>query len=163
MRYSLLHLVGMMAFVAIGLGALASASSVLASSFLTATILALCAGIVAAALTSGESRAYWLAFTVFAGVHLVLTLAPWLDDRTGEFLLSRRALDALGAAMGYEVADHQSMPGIWPNLPYAHSKIPSYHYLNFVVIGQCWISLGIGWLAGIAASAFVQRRGNGRR
>jgi hypothetical protein len=164
LRYSIANLFGLTAFFAIGLGALARSSGLLVSVFLSAVILALCAAVVGAVVTSGAARGFWLAFVVFGGVHLILTLGPWLDDHTGELLLSRLAIDALGSAMGQEVANHETMPGIWLNLPYANSGSLTYRYLNFVVIGQCWISIGLGWISGVVASYFVRRASSeGRR
>jgi len=162
LQFSVAKLLGSTAFVAIGLAALASASHLLASAFLSMTILALCAAVMGAIVTSGAARAFWLAFLLFAGVHLLLTLGPWLDDVTGEILLSRLAIDALGRAMGQDVADHQRMPGVWLNLPYATAG-SSYGFLNFVVIGQCWFSLALGCVAGELAGFFAGRASGERR
>jgi hypothetical protein len=160
-RFSLLSLFGLVALCAVGLGGLASSSYLVASSFFTLTVLSLCGATVAATLASGRRRAFWLAFAIIGWVHFVLVLGPWLDDHTGEFMLSRHVIDLLGSVMGQKVADHQTMPGIWLNLPYATGS-SSYRYLNFVVIGQCLFTLALAWTSSIVASYLYARRQNER-
>jgi hypothetical protein len=160
MRYSLLSLFGLLAFCGVTFGALAAASYLLASLFFSVTLAVLCGAAVAAAVATGSQRAFWLAFFVFGLSHLILTLAPWFDDHTGEFLLSRHFLDFLGSLMKQKVADHATMPGIWLNLPYAATGASAtFRFLTFLVIGQSAISLGIGWLSGAVASYLYRRSG----
>jgi hypothetical protein len=156
-RFSLLSLFGLVALCAVGLGALASSSYPVASSFFTLTVISLCGAATAAIVAGGRQRAFWLAFTLVGWIHFVLVLGPWFDDRTGEFMLSRHIIDALGSAMGHKVFDHQTMPGIWFNLPYATGS-SSYRYLNFIVIGQCLLTLGLAWTSAVVASYLYARR-----
>jgi hypothetical protein len=156
MRYSLLSLFGLLAFCGFTLGALAGASYLLASVFFSFAVAVLCGAVVGVAISHGSQRAFWLAFAVFGWSHFVLSLGPWFDDHTGEFLLSRHCLDFLGSLMNQKVADHQTMPGIWLNLPYA-TRGSGYSYLTFVVIGQSAITLGIGWASGAVASYWYRR------
>ncbi len=157
MRFSLLSLFGLLAFCALCLGALANASYLLASAFFSATLVVLSAAVIAAMVGSGQARTFWLAFAVFGWGHFILALGPWFDDHTGEFMLTRHLVDSLGTAMGHEVANHQEMPGMWLNLPYAAGHLSAYRYLAFVVIGQCSFSIGLGWLG-----AFIASRLHGR-
>jgi hypothetical protein len=158
MRYSLLSLFGLIAFCGLTLGALAGSSYFLAGVFFSLGITVLCGATVAAAITRNEQRAFWLAFAVFGWTHMLLTLAPWFDDHTGELLPSRHCLDWLGSVMQQKVANHQTMPGIWKNLPYSASgKSSTYRFLTFVVIGQSALSVGIGWISGAVASYYFGR------
>jgi hypothetical protein len=149
-------LFGVIAFCGVTLGALAEASYFLAGVFFSLAVTVLCGAAVAAALTSGADRAFWLAFAVFGWLHLIITMGPWLDDYTGEMLPSRYFLDWLGSVMRQNVVDHLTMPGIWKNLPYA-SRGTGYRFLTFVVIGQSALSVGIGWISGIVAVYLVER------
>jgi len=159
MRYTISQLIGLMAFVAIGLGALAGASSIVANIVFTTTILVFCTACVGLCLASGQVRAFCLEFLVFGGVHLILTLAPWSEHRTGEMLLSRRALDVLGQAMGHDSGNFLTMRGVWDGLTGGSlvSDSPPHIYLAFVIIGQCWFSVALGWLGGVTACYFVRR------
>src|SRR5262245_8770679 len=134
MRYSLRSLFILLAFCGVSLGALAAASYLLAGIFFSLAIAALCSAVVAVTVSSGSHRAFWRAFLLFGGAHFVLTLGPKpLDDYTGELMPSRHFLDLLGKVMNQQVADHQTMPGIWTNLRYAESgQSKTFRYLTFV-------------------------------
>ena len=163
MRYSLATLLGIVSFIAVGCGALASSSLFMASVFFSLAVATLTAAVVGAAVTSGAARAFWIAFAVFGWMHFVLAIGPWFDDHTGELLVTRQALDRMGLAMNYDVSEHTQMPGIWLNLPYASGNRArsSYPHLAFVVIGQCLFSVAIGWIAGAVTSALYSRQAKG--
>jgi hypothetical protein len=89
-----------------------------------------------------------------------VSLAPGLDDLTGEFLVTRPLLDWLGDRLGHNVADPIEMPGIWHNLPYARnqSPAPAYVYLAYLVSGHSLIALLVGIGGGSLGSLIYNDR-----
>jgi hypothetical protein len=122
---------------------------------LTVAILAFAT--VSALARRGRSRCFWSSFLLVGWGYLILTLAPGLDDSTGEFLITRLLLDWLGERLGHQVADPREMPGIWQNLPFAQDS-PAYEYLTYLVSGHCLIALVVGIAAGALGSLAYEDR-----
>ncbi len=137
------------AFIAVACAALAKPSFLWASALWTLTMAVLAMGLVAIACRRDRSRIFWMGFSLFGWGHMILTLAPWFDDNTGEFILTRQLLDLAGHALGHDVAEITTMPGIWRNLPYA-STPGGYTYLTYLVAGQSLFTLLVATVGGFA-------------
>ena len=104
--------------------------------------------VAAAVVQKGASRAFWAAFAVVGGMYLILALAPWCEDTTGELLLTRHVIDLIGKQMGRDVLSMGKLPGVWMNLPNPNS---TGDHLAAVVAGHSCFAMMAGYLAGIIA------------
>jgi hypothetical protein len=144
LQFSLLGVMGIVAFVACACASLASPSFLWTSIVWTTAVAILAISVVAAVARHGESRCFWASFALFGWGYMALTLGPWFDDNTGELLPTRLMLDSIGRGLGYPVPDHTQIPGIWLNLPYAQGQPPSrdvFHYVLFLVSGHSLIAI----------------------
>jgi hypothetical protein len=159
-RLSLRSLFAIVASAAVATAVLLRPSFFIASAVWSVTVLVLGAAIIGAVASSGASRAFWTGFALFGSVHLILATAPWFDDVTGEFIVTRQILDKLGAILQYDVAELPSMPGIWHNLPWSVGDKPTegYGYLPYLMAGQSIFSLVIGYMGGAIGRYFYSRR-----
>jgi hypothetical protein len=159
-RFSIRVLLASAGLVAIGCAALVRPSYFWSGLLCTFAIAVLVSALVAIAYRRGRSRAYWVGFAVFGWGHMLLALGPWLDNYTGEFILTRQLLDRLGYVIGHKVADLVEMPGIWHNLPYAaNGGSSTYIYLTYLVSGQSIFTLLIAVAGGlIAQQIYVTRQ-----
>lgn len=159
-QFHLRTLLGIVAVFAITIPIFTRPSYFVASLLWTAAMLSLAVGSVGAILTKGESRAFWIGYSALGWFHMILALAPWFDDRTGEFIFTRQLLDRLGKFVDHLVADPGTMPGIWRNLPYAANG-KSYQYLSYLVAGQSLFTVAIAVLGGIVARYMYRKTSNG--
>jgi hypothetical protein len=144
LQFSLLGIMGIVAFVALAFASLIRPSYLWISIVWTAAIGFLAISVVAAVARRGESRCFWASFALFGWGYMALTLGPWFEDRTGELLATRLLLDSIGHRLGYTVPDHSGLPGIWVNLPYAQGQPPSrdpIHYCLFLVSGHSLLAI----------------------
>ena len=157
---SLRSLFAIIAFAAITTAVLLRPTFFVASATWSLTLLILGVAVVGAFCSAGRSRAFWAGFAFFGLTHMILVVAPWFDDMTGEFIVTRQTLDWLGGILGYSVANITSMPGIWRNLPWAFNDGPTkgYGYLNYLMAGQSVFSLVVGYIGGSAGRFFYSRR-----
>ena len=75
-QYSLLWLLGLMAFVAIGCNALVNASAFWAGLLFTVTIFVLMVAVLGSIYRHGSARAFWLGFAIFGWAYLWLVCGP---------------------------------------------------------------------------------------
>ena len=151
LQFSLLGVMGIVAFVAFACASLASPSFFWTSIVWTTAVAILAISVVAAIARHGESRCFWASFALVGWGYMALTLGPWFDDNTGELLPTRLLLDSIGLRLGYFVPDHTEIPGIWVNLPYAQGQSPSrdvFHYVLFLVSGHSLIAIMVALGAG---------------
>ena len=160
-KLSIRSLLGLVAFCAVAVAALGKPSYFCASVIWTMATLSLVVGVVGTVCTNGQSRAFWIGYSVFGWFHMILAMAPWFDDLSGEMIITRQLLDKLGAWLGYEVADHATMPGIWHNLRYA-SNGKSYQYLTYLAAGQSLFTVVVGMLGGCIARYMYGRASDSR-
>ncbi len=148
-QFSLRLLFGFITIAGIGCAALANPSYIWAGVILTIALGMLAMAGVGAACCYGSCRAFCLGAVIFGSGYMILTLAPWFDDATGELLPSRMLLDYLGTALGHDVSNPETMPGIWRNLPHSRDgRIGSYVYLTYLMIGHSLISLVLALIGG---------------
>jgi hypothetical protein len=158
-RFSLLGLFIAVAFLALGCAAMAKPSYAWASGIWTATMLVLAASLIGCFYGTRQTRAFCVGFAIFGCGHMILSLAPWFDDYTGELLFTRHMLDYVGGKLGHRVAVHEQMPGIWRNLPSsAISESLELAYLAYVVIGQSILTLAVGLLGGLIGRRLARQR-----
>ena len=117
---------------------------------------ALAMGAVAIACRRNRSRAFWLGFSVLGWEHMILALAPWFDDHTGELILTRQLLDMLGHALGHDVTEPGAMSGILYNMSWA-STGDGYTYLTYLVSGQSLFTLLIAMAGGFVAQCLYAK------
>ena len=144
LQFSLLGVMGIIAFVAFACASLASPSFLWTSIVWTTAVAILAISVVAAVARHGESRCFWASFALFGWGYMALTLGPWFEDNTGELLPTRLMLDSIGLRLGFDVPDHTQIPGIWLNLPYAQGQPPArdlFHYVLFLVSGHSLIAI----------------------
>src|SRR5688572_20881215 len=135
--FTLVSLFGAVMFAAIACAAMAKPSYAWASAVWTATVTILAGSLIGCFFGTRQSRAFSAGFAVFGWGHMILFIAPWFDDHTGELLITRHLVDYIGLKFGHEVVEHATMPGIWSNLKHAeHGHIPAYVYLAYIVIAQ---------------------------
>ena len=84
MRFSILTLLGLVAFAAVGCAALLNANKTWASITFSASILILLTSVVAAIFSARARRAFWVGFAVFGCCYFLLytTVMP---NRTNDF------------------------------------------------------------------------------
>lgn len=152
-QLSIKRALGLVAFFAVACAALARPSFLWAGTLWTLTMAVLGIAFVGTFCCRDCSRAFWFGFSVFGWGHMILALAPWFDDHSGEFIITRQLLDRLGHLLGHEVAELQSMPGIWHNLSWA-STSGGYTYLTYLVAGQSVFTLVVAVVGGLAAQRF---------
>jgi hypothetical protein len=170
-RFSLLTLLGGIAVAAVGCAAMSQPSYLWTSLVWTVVTIMLASAVVAAFATVGETRCFWASFSFFGCGYMVLTLAPWFDDHTGELIASRHALDVLGRQLGYGVSDHSETTGIWANFGYAQAqpgtingpiapvqKTYVYYYLLFLIAGHSLIALMVATGGGLLGRYCYARR-----
>jgi hypothetical protein len=159
-RFSLLSLFGAVTFASLGCLALViTPSYVWASVAWTVTIAILAGCLVGCFFGTKQSRAYCAGFTLLGFGHMILFLAPWFDDHTGELLATRHIVDYVGRKMGHNVPDHTNVPGIWLNLSHAeYGSNSSSLYLAYVVTGQSLMTLVVALLGGLIGRWFARQR-----
>lgn len=150
-QFSIRSLLWLLTFLALSCALLAKPSFFAAGVVWSVSMAVLAMAVVAAVARRGDWRAFWATFAFIGWGHMILALAPWFDDHTGELILSRQLLDALGHVLGHDVADIRTMPGVWRNLSYAHDSNPTSasDYLTYVVVGQSIITLLLACIAGL--------------
>lgn len=153
-QFSIRRSLAVVAFVALSCAALVRPSFFLAGCLWAISLSGLALGLVAVICKKPPDRVFWLGYSIFGWGHMVLALAPWFDDRSGEFILTRQLLDRLGSALGHDVSDTTSMPGIWHNLPYAIDGV-HYGYLTYLVAGQSAFTILIAVAGGFASRFLV--------
>ena len=104
-RISLASLFIVVASAAMATAVLLRPTFYVASTVWSLTLLVLGAAIVAAFASSGKQRAFWAGFAFLGYLHLILATAPWFDELTGRFIVTRHILDKLGTALEYDVKD----------------------------------------------------------
>jgi hypothetical protein len=150
LRFSLLAMFVAVAVAAVGCAAMVKPSYVCASAVWTATMAVLAGSLVGCCCGTPRSRAFCAGFALFGWGHMILFFAPWFDDHTGDLLFTRHIVDYIGGKLGYKVASHITMPGIWHNLKWAEAGTSgSFVYLAYVVIGQSLLTIVIGLLGGV--------------
>ncbi|MFN0020449.1 MAG: hypothetical protein ACKVP0_19505 [Pirellulaceae bacterium] len=71
-RFSLLHFLIVITFLAVGLGALASGSRLASSGVYTLYLGLICLALTGAIIVRGESRPFWIGFAVFGWAYFLL-------------------------------------------------------------------------------------------
>ena len=158
LQFSLLSIMILIASVAVGCVALVRPTFLWASATWSLSVAILALAIVVALARRGRTRCFWASFALLGWGYLILTLAPGLDDLTGEFLVTRPLLDWLGDRLGHKIADPITMPGIWPNLPYARDPSSDYVYLAYLISGHSLIALLVGIGGGSLGSLIYNDR-----
>jgi hypothetical protein len=162
LQFSLFSAMILVACVAVGCVALVRPTYLWASLTWSLTMAILALAIVVALARRGRSRCFWASFALLGWGYLVLTLAPGLDDHTGELLITRPLLDWLGSRLGHAVPDPTMVPGIWTNLPFAQPPAPGstspFGYFAYLVSGHCLIALLVGIGGGSLGSLLYDDR-----
>ena len=91
-RFSLMGLIGAVAFAAFACAALRYASELWASAALSVTVAVLLGAILGLLLARQESRAFWPGTVVFGWGYMLLVLGPGLATTVGPNLLTSRLL-----------------------------------------------------------------------
>jgi hypothetical protein len=94
-RTTILGLMAVVLFAAIGFAALRGATNWWASSIFTMTLTGLAFAALYAEYRRGERRAFWAAFAVFGWGYLVLTFCPGCEIKIRPRLVTTNLLDAL--------------------------------------------------------------------
>ena len=153
-RYSLFGLFGIVAFCAVSAATLAKPSFLAASLVWSVAMAVLGVALVGSATSRGRRQSFWIGFAILGWGYMILTLAPWFDDHTGELLASRQLFDYVGPALGHEPATLELMPGIWRIIFSGRDDIPAYVYLIYVVTGHSLLSLVVGFFGGLLGGYF---------
>jgi hypothetical protein len=130
--------------LSVAFAALMRPSVVMAIVVFNVTLAVIGIGIVACFLTSGDRRAFWIAFSVFASGHWMLAFDPGFDASASHTLISTQVLRAI-------------RPEVYPvnrgfNWYIAADRSPLVSNVStFGIIGHCLFSL----LAGLAAGALM--------
>ena len=107
MRFSILGLLGLVAFAAVGCAALRSPTELWRTCFYSVAVGSLIAALVPAALLTGRKRAFWIAFALVGwGYHLQFT---WLV-RGESTLLTTKLLDYLARRADSALVSYGSAP-----------------------------------------------------
>ena len=151
MKFSILGLLGIVAFVALGLGALFNANDVWTKLIFTASVLLLFTSVVGAVYSHGAARAFWLGFAVF-GIGYFLLYWDAVAGRAQELITH----DAVMLAYNYipkpsDVTD----PKLHPTVQGQRSTL---HYFNFRRIGHALWTVMFGFAGGVIARWFHRRR-----
>ena len=107
MRFSILGLLGLVAFAALGCAALQNSNDVWRTCLYSLAVGSLIAALVPAVLLTGRKRAFWIAFALVGwGYHLQFT---WLLKGESE-LLTAKLLNYLARRQNSGVADYGPAP-----------------------------------------------------
>ncbi|MDB5349577.1 MAG: hypothetical protein JWN86_824 [Planctomycetota bacterium] len=148
----------LIAFLAIGMGALRSPTVLWAQIVTTAALTALLIATVGAIV--GSPRAFWVGFAVVGWSYLFFSLGPWCSEQVAPWLLSTRMLDELYLRTMVENKILKG-PGIrqtrvWdgPAMVFMHN----FDYLRFHQIGHAIAAIAHGVFGGIVAVWLSDRR-----
>jgi hypothetical protein len=89
LRFSLLGLMALVAYVGLGCAALRYATPLWASALFTLAVGLVMIGLLGAVFRREQARAGWIGFLVFGGGYLLLTCGPWSQ---GDYLLTNYGL-----------------------------------------------------------------------
>lgn len=92
LQFSLVALLGLVSFAAVGSAALCRPNEWWTSGLVTAAAAAVVVAALAAAITRGRSQAFAGGFALAGGAYLLLVFGPGFAERVGPRLLSSRAL-----------------------------------------------------------------------
>ena len=150
-RFTLRHLLGSAALLALACGALRCPTHFCVSLTLSLALGVLVAALVAAAAFRGTRRAFWLSFAIAGWAHLILALTPWFATGTSEILLSRYCLDQLAHPLGYSMpAGYSTHEELLRHavMEYGPGSPPDRYY-KFIVIGQSILTLFLATMGGL--------------
>ena len=149
LRISLSTVLAIIAFIALGLAGLTSASGLATAATATVTLALLLAATLGAGLLAGSDRAFWLGFAVFGWTYLVLVNWDWIGGQFGH---------DLAAGLG-EFAERLVPEGS----PFEDWQIRQARVGNLVQIIRMLSSLLFALGGGFIARAFARRRESGAR
>jgi hypothetical protein len=130
LRFSIASLLGVVLFIAVGLAALRASTDAWDSCILGLDLAVLLTAILLAIHRRDRNRAYWLGFSLFGWVYLLVSLIPPLESRlpTTRGLAYLRAARPVAIPQGVAVADFDSDGQV--DLYVANATAPSVVYLN---------------------------------
>src|SRR5262249_54477144 len=129
-RFSIASLLGVILFISVALAALRASTDAWDGCLLGLAVMVLLTATLLAVHRRDRKRAYWLGFSLFGWVYLLVSLIPPLESR----LPTTKGLAYLGAArpvaipQGVAVADFDSDGQV--DLYVANATAPSVVYLN---------------------------------
>ena len=94
-RFSLLTLMGLVAFAGMGLAAMINPSPLWASFLVTLKVGTLILAMVGAVFAGGRLRVFCIGFLLCSGSYLVLIHGPWFDKHIAPYLVTTRLLEYL--------------------------------------------------------------------
>jgi hypothetical protein len=150
-RFTLRGLFGVVTLLALALAAVSKPTLFWTSAVGSLTFALLAIAIIAAALTRGPRRAFWVGFAVFGWMHLILATTPWFAARTSSLLLTRYCLEQLAAPLGHGldarmyIEDNVFKGALAEYVPGS----PPDRYYKYIVIGQCLFTLLFGLAGGM--------------
>ena len=156
LQFSLLSIMILIACVAVGCVALVRPTFLWASATWSLSVAILALAIVVALARRGRTRCFWASFALLGWCYLILRLSDSMISPG----IPRHAplLDWLGDRLGHKIADPITMPGIWPNLPYARDPSSDYVYLAYLISGHSLIALLVGIGGGSLGSLIYNDR-----
>lgn len=114
-RITIAHIVLVVLIAAIGLAAIRSGSTAWAGAMVSITFFVMICSLLGVVLERGMRRVYWLGFASLGWSYLLLTFAPWLDVKVGQFLLAPNLFAQLNEVLHPDaqgVSGFQSVP-VW--------------------------------------------------
>jgi hypothetical protein len=176
MRFST-YIIGLLILIVILIGlTLRFSGPIVASLIFTTTLVIVLSGVVAAFVTSDDTRVFWRGFSVFAGVYFVLVMfhgGQWVIATLHEDpnVQPRRPcfVTAYIAAWAYDrVGGEEIRTGGGSHVPAIHllrvesAQIPSYLNVGaleeFMSNAQCVITVMMGFVGGCFARWLCRKR-----
>jgi hypothetical protein len=143
-RLSLRSLLIVVALFSVAFAALARPNEIVAIAIFNCTLVVIGVGIIEIFLARGDLRAFWFAFTLFSGGHLMLALGPGFGGSTSQVLVSSRALRAMRPELYPLTPSIEWYTLAGPAPTFGNQKIAA----SYVLTGHSFLSLFAGLVAG---------------
>lgn len=99
LRITIAHIIVAVAICSVALAAIRGGSESWAGAMLSITFFVMIASLLGVALERGMWRIYWIGFATLGWSYLLLTFAPWVDQRIGAALLGPNLFEALAVVL----------------------------------------------------------------
>ena len=109
LRFTIAGMLGVVAFVAVGIAALRSGSDLWAATIFTLTAATLASAVLVSIHRQGRTRAFWFGFALFGWLHLAACLHPAIKGR----LLTANLLGLLARQMPSKSIDGSKPTNAW--------------------------------------------------